>query len=285
MSMSSSGGAMSDSGAIYCEIVRLQQAGQRAALAYPVSIIGSVPCVSQSRLLARHDGSFVGTIGGGPLEAEVLRRAAEVIRFGEPAVLDFELRQDEAAESGMVCGGSCSIRIDPILPDTAPDVFAEIAQGEARPPVYIFGAGHVAIPVAHLAGLVGFRTVVIDDRGEFANAARFPQADQVLIATVDEAFSELRIAEGAYVVIVTRGHHLDEEVAAHALRTPARYIGMIGSKRKVASIRQRLLDSGFSESDIARLHAPIGIDIGAETVEEIALSIVAELVAVRRDTL
>ena len=121
----------------------------------------------------------------------------------------------------MICGGSCSIRIDPIVPDTSTDAFAAIAQGEPRPAVYIFGAGHVAIPVAHLAGLVGFRTIVIDDRDEFANAERFPEADQVVVATVDEAFDTLPIGEGAYVVSITRGHEQDEEVVAHALRTQA----------------------------------------------------------------
>lgn len=280
--MNFGGGGMSGSGDIYREIVRLQQAGQRCALASPTRISGSVPCYSQSRLLVREDGSFMGTIGGGLLEAQTLRKAAEVIRSGEPAVLDFELRQEEAAETGMICGGSCSIRIDPITPDTATDAFAAIAQPEPRPTVYIFGAGHIAVPVAHLAELVGFRTVIIDDRGEFANSERFPNADQVLTATVDEAFDQLPIGEGAYVVSITRGHQFDEEVVAHALRTPAKYVGMIGSKRKVAAIRQRLRDRGLSETDVARLHAPIGIDIGAETVEEIALSIVAELVAVRR---
>jgi xanthine dehydrogenase accessory factor len=150
------------------------------------------------------------------------------------------------------------------------------------PSLVIFGAGHVAVPVASLARLVGFRITVVDDRAEFANAQRFPQADRVLVANVDDAFNDVTIDGGTYVVVVTRGHALDEEVVAHALRTPAAYIGMIGSKRKVAAISQRLGDRGFTESDLARLHAPIGIEIGAETVEEIAISIVAQLVAVRR---
>lgn len=273
---------MGSSRGIYEEIVRLQQAGQRCALASPTSISGSVPCVSQSRILIREDGSFMGTVGGGPLEAKVLVQAAEAIRSCKPAVVDFELRQDEAAEAGMICGGSCSIRIDLILPDSAPETFAEVAQGEARPSAYIFGAGHVAVSVELFARMVGFGTVIIDDRAEFANEDRFPQADQVLVASVDDAFDQLSIGEGAYVVSITRGHSFDEEVVTHALRTRARYVGMIGSKRKVASIRQRIRDSGFTDADLARLHAPIGVEIGAETVEEIALSIVAELVAVRR---
>jgi len=149
------------------------------------------------------------------------------------------------------------------------------------PSLYIFGAGHIAVPLAQLAGLVGFRTTVIDDRAEFAAGRRFPQAE-VLVAAVNDAFDRLPIGQSAYVVAVTRGHLMDEEVVARALGTPAKYIGMIGSKRKVAAICDRLRQRGFSEDDLARLHAPIGLEIGAETVGEIALSIVAEIVAVHR---
>jgi xanthine dehydrogenase accessory factor len=340
-------GAPSSNRGIYHEIARLQQIGQRAALATPVRLSGSAPCSSQSRLLIRQDGSILGTIGGGPLEAEVLRHAPNVIESDRPLLLEFDL---DSPEAGLICGGACTVLIEPVQPGRATEVYAAAAQSEAdgssitiitalpdqscfhkvallpdgalvgstgnattdaalrdlaeqagneprliddpfriciqplccSPCVYIFGAGHIAIPVAQLARLVGFRTTVIDDRPDFADVRRFPKADQVLVATIDEAFGRLPIGEGAYIVSITRGHELDEEVVAHALRTPAEYIGMIGSTRKVAAIRQRLSHRGFAESDIARLHAPIGIDIGAQTVEEIALSIAAELVAVRR---
>jgi xanthine dehydrogenase accessory factor len=343
---------MSGNRGVYREIVRLQQIGQRAALATPVRISGSAPCCGESRLLIREDGSILGTIGGGLLEAEVLQQAPEVIATDKPILMEFELTQDKACKAGMICGGSCTVLIEPIRPGRAVDVYASAGKSEADgscitlitvlpdrgplhklallsggalvgstgdvgtdsflremaercgvkeelcyveeplrvciqsvcslPSLYIFGAGHVAVPVERLAELVGFRTTVVDDRGEFANADRFPLAEQVSVATPDEAFRTLPIDAGAYVVVITRGHALDEEVVALALRTPAKYIGMIGSKRKVAAICKRLRERGFGEADIARLHAPIGIDIGAETVEEIALSIVAELVAVRR---
>jgi len=324
--------------------------GQRAVLATPALLSGSVPCVDQSKLLIREDGSILGTIGGGPLEAKVLQEALKVTGTDKPVLLDLRLTQDEATGAGMICGGACTILIEPIRPGRAEEVYAAAARAEAEgtditlitvlpdedsfrklallpngvlvgttgdadtdtrvsemavgvkewpclveepfriciqpmcspPSLYIFGAGHVAVPVAHLSQLVGFRITVIDDRGEFANVQRFSQADQVLVATVSEAFGKLPIDAGAYVVVITRGHSLDEEVVAHALRTPAKYIGMIGSRRKVATICQRLRDRGFGEADIARLHAPIGIYIGAETVEEIAISIVAQLVAIRR---
>jgi len=353
--MNCADGTPSGSQRVYREIVRLQQTGQRAALATPVRISGSAPCCNQSKLLIAEDGSILGTVGGGLLEAEVLRQAPEVIESDRPLLLEFDLSQNDTPDAGMICGGACTVLIEPIIPDRATEVYAAAAQSEADgtcitlitalpdqdsfhklalladctflgstgdaitdrllremaqrrgvheepcyasepfpicvqsvlplPPLFIFGAGHIAIPVAHLAELVGFRTAIIDDRPEFANAQRFPQAHQVLTATVDEAFGKLVIDAGAYVVAITRGPALDEEVVAHALRTPAKYIGMIGSKRKVATIRQLLRDRGFGEADIARIHAPIGIDIGAETVEEIALSIVAELVSVRRGRL
>jgi len=152
----------------------------------------------------------------------------------------------------------------------------------ARPRLIVFGAGHIAVPLVHLAALVGFRVTVVDDRADFASRARFPAAEQVVVSEVEGAFAHMTIGEQTYIVSVTRGHALDEEVAARALRTAARYIGMIGSKRKVGVVRDRLRARGFSEEDLARLHAPIGLDIGSETVEEIAVSIVAELIAVRR---
>jgi xanthine dehydrogenase accessory factor len=337
---------------IYHKIVRLQQSGRRAALATPVRLSGSVPFARQAMLVIGEEGSTLGTVGGGLLEAEVLRQAPEVIAADTPRIIEFDLTQDQAAESGMICGGRCAVLIEPIRSERAAEVYAAAAHAEAEgapaalittlpeqgpfskiavlpdgrlvgssgddyidralgelaqqciakeeacfvqepvrahiqpivsaPCLYIFGAGHVAIPVAHLAHLVGFRTTVVDDRAEFANGQRFPQADRVLAATVEDAFDTLSIDEDAYVVAITRGHVMDEEVVARALRTPARYIGMIGSTRKVAAIHQRLRRRGFNQDNLARLHAPIGIDIAADTVEEIAVSIVAELVAVRR---
>ncbi len=334
-------------------------------LATPLWHTGSVPFVPESRLIYRDDGSTLGTVGGGLLEARVLEVAPEVLAEGRARVLEFSLTADQAARAGMICGGRCAVLVEPIGPDTSPEVFGAVAaaveaaesvvlitlfaegvaqalacagQAEAcrtrklallsdgrliggsvdpeieawlredgaqallasqpryleaprrahfdpilpRPTAFIFGAGHVAVPVAHIAGLVGFRVVVIDDRAEFANRERFPLADEVIIATVDEAFDALNLDGGSYIVAITRGHAMDEEVVAHALGTQARYIGMIGSKRKVAGVLGRLRDRGFSDADLSRIHAPIGLDIEAETVEEIAVSIVAEMIEARR---
>jgi xanthine dehydrogenase accessory factor len=337
---------------LYRELVRLQQAGQRVVLATPLWFRGSAPLAADSRLLMRQDGSTLGTVGGGLLEAEVLRQAAEVLADPGPRVIEFDLTQDEAAARGMICGGRAAVLVEPIGPDDATEVFAAVAEAEAAgasavlisvlqgedsvvklallpegrlvgpsvpaeaeqvlrelakracaeerpifveepvrvhaqpllavPTACIFGAGHIGAVVAHLAQLVGFRVAVVDDREEFANAARFPQAEQIIVAPLEEAFAELAVSDRDSVVVVTRGHMLDEEAVALALGTPARYLGMIGSKRKVAAIRERLRARGFTDDGLARLHAPIGLPIGAHTVEEIAVSIVAELVAVRR---
>ncbi|MBN1460230.1 MAG: XdhC family protein [Armatimonadetes bacterium] len=337
---------------ILAEVAALQQAGQRGVLATPLWSTGSVPLSAHSKLLVREDGSMAGTIGGGPLEARALVIARDVLSSGQAQLLEFELTQDEAAESGMICGGRCLVLLEPVSPDRAAELYARVARAEAegepvvlvtllpspdrlqklallsegtavgelaeapqaefiqatakrvldegqprffeqpirahfdpllpRPHAYIFGAGHVAIPVAHLAALVGFRVVVIDDRAEFANRERFPRADDVVVASVPDAFAALPVDEESYVIAVTRGHAMDEEAVAGALGTPARYVGMIGSKRKVAAVLERLRGRGFSDEDLARVHAPIGLDIGADTVEEIAVSIVAELIAGRR---
>jgi xanthine dehydrogenase accessory factor len=352
--MNAVGQRPSGSRGIFAEIVRLQRAGQRAVLATPLWHTGSVPLSAESKLLYRVDGSIAGTVGGGLLEARVIETARQVLAEGKAQIIEFELTQDQASRAGMICGGRCAVLVEPIEPDSAPEVFAAAAAaaeaGEPlvlitvlregvtqklalvrddlvggpvhgvatgmsllqeaamealasehplyreepirahfdpitpRPTVFVFGAGHVAIPVAHTAALAGFRVMVIDDRAEFANRERFPGADDVIVASVDEAFNGVAVDQTGYVVAITRGHAMDEEVVAHALRTSARYIGMIGSKRKVAGVLGRLRTQGFTDADLARVHAPIGVDINAETVEEIAVSIVAELIAIRRSS-
>lgn len=164
------------------------------------------------------------------------------------------------------CGGSLLL-IDPVLPPET---------------VFLFGAGHVAQPTARLAAFVGFRVRVVDDRSEFANAQRFPEADEVRVAAdFDSALNGLAVDRRALIVIVTRGHLHDKTVLKQALRTEAAYIGMIGSRRKRDHIFNALLKEGFADTDLKRVHSPIGLDIGAESPEELALSIVAELVQAR----
>ena len=158
-----------------------------------------------------------------------------------------------------------------------------LVEPSARPgTVYLFGAGHVALPTAQLAQMMGFSTIVLDDRIEFANRDRFPEADDVrVVADFANCFKDLAIDEDAYLVIVTRGHEHDREVLAQSLGTDAGYVGMIGSRRKKAAVYQALRNDGFTDADLERVHCPIGLSIGAQSPEEIAVSIVAELIQER----
>lgn len=153
-----------------------------------------------------------------------------------------------------------------------------------EPTLYLFGAGHVAQQIAPLAKMVGFKVVVMDDRPEFANPDRFPAADETVVESFERAAERIAVDENSYLVIVTRGHLHDYTVLKQFLGSPARYIGMIGSRRKRDIIYRKLREEGFSEEDLSRVHAPIGLDIGAETPEEIAVSIVAEMIKVRRSS-
>ncbi len=251
---------------IFEEIVRLRREGKRAALATIVHTNGSIPSYESSRMLVREDGSIAGTVGGGCVEAEVWAAAKEVIRSEAPRKLVFNLNNEASYDSGLICGGTLEIFVEPILP---------------QPTLYIFGGGHVSLALARTAHAAGFRIGVVDDRESFANAERFPMAAEVH-TSYEEAFEKLKPGASSYLVIVTRGHKDDMRVLAWAVRTGARYIGMIGSKRKVISVYKALEKEGYSTEELARVHAPVGLEIGALTPEEIAVSIAAELIAVRR---
>jgi xanthine dehydrogenase accessory factor len=252
---------------LFEEIVRVRRAGQRAALATIVHTNGSIPSYESSRMLVREDGSIAGTIGGGCVEAEVWAAAKEAMQNEQPRKMTFNLNHDAAYDTGLICGGTLEIFVEPILP---------------QPILYIFGGGHISLAVARAAGAAGFGIGVVDDRGSFANAERFPMAQQ-LYTSYEEAFAKIQPNASSYLLIVTRGHKDDMRVLAWAARTEARYIGMIGSKRKVLSVYQALEREGFSLSEFERVHAPVGLDIGALAPEEIAISIAAELIAIRRN--
>jgi len=252
---------------LFEEIVRMRRAGRRGALATIVHTNGSIPSYESSRMLVRDDGSIAGTIGGGCVEAEVWAAAKEVMASEQPRKMTFNLNHEAAYDSGLICGGTLEIFVEPILP---------------QPKLYLFGGGHVSIATARAASDAGFAISVVDDREMFASAERFPMAAEIY-TSYDEAFEKILPNASSYIVIVTRGHRDDMRVLAWAARTEARYIGMIGSKRKVLSIYDALMKEGFSHQEFERVHAPVGLDIGALTPEEIAVSIVAELIAVRRN--
>jgi xanthine dehydrogenase accessory factor len=190
-----------------------------------------------------------------------------VMQVEQPRKMTFNLNHEAAYDAGLICGGTLEIFVEPILP---------------QPILYIFGGGHVSLGLARTAHAAGFAIGVVDDRAAFANAERFPMASEIC-TSYEEAFEKLKPNTSSYVVIVTRGHKDDMRVLAWAARTEARYVGMIGSKRKVLSVYKALEKEGFSLEEFERIHAPVGLDIGALTPEEIAISITAELIAVRRN--
>jgi len=252
---------------IYEEIVQLRREGRRGAVATIVNVRGSIPSYKTAKMLVRDDGSIFGTIGGGCVEADVWQAAREVMEQEKPRTLTFNLNQDPKYDTGLVCGGTLEIFVEPILP---------AAQ------LYIFGAGHVAASLFHTAKDAGFECTVVDDRELYANPQRFPGAREVIAEDFGQAMARLTLCESTFVVIVTRGHRDDLRVLRWAVQTPARYIGMIGSKRKTIAIFRELQNEGLPAQLFSRVHAPIGLDIGAVTPEEIAVSITAELIAVRR---
>jgi xanthine dehydrogenase accessory factor len=251
---------------VFEEIVKLRRAGKRAALATIVHTNGSIPSFESSRMLVRDDGSIAGTIGGGCVEADVWAAAKEVMRNELPRKMIFNLNHEAGYDSGLICGGTLEVFVEPILPQAI---------------LYIFGGGHVSIALAEAAHAAGFDIGVVDDREAFANAARFPMAREVY-TSYDEAFEKLKPNASTYMVIVTRGHKDDMRVLGWAAGTEARYIGMIGSKRKVLSVYEALEKEGVAPEKLERVYAPVGLEIGALTPAEIAISITAELIAVRR---
>lgn len=253
---------------VYEELVSLRRQGQKCALATIVQVRGSIPSYESAKLLVREDGSMIGTIGGGCVEAEVWNAAREVIETEKPRHLSFNLAQDAAYENGLICGGQLDIFVEPIIP---------------IPAAYIFGAGHISKSLSKIASLAGFSTVVIDDRDSFANRERFPEAAEIFAGEYEEIFPRLAVNETSYIVIVTRGHRDDMRVLRWAVGTKARYVAMIGSKRKVIGVIKELEKEGVPAACFERIHAPMGFEIGAVSPEEIAVSVVAEMIAVRRN--
>ena len=247
------------------EVVRIKAEGEEAALVTVAAAEGSTHREEDAKILVRADGSIMGTIGGGKIEAQVIEEAVEVIRKGEPQRLCFSLK--EGGELGTIYGGDTEIFIEPIL---------------SPPTLYLFGGGHIAITLAKMGKMIGFGIAVIDDRPEFAHPERFPEAELTLAEDFAKSFQKLKINKLSYIVIVTHGHAGDEAVLEGALATEAKYIGMIGSRAKNQIVFSNLLAQGISQKQLDRVHAPIGLNIHAQTTEEIAISILAEIIQVRR---
>ena len=240
--------------------------GESVALVTIVRTQGSTPQRPGAKMLVYADGRTVGTIGGGCYENEAQLKAREAIATGRSALLHYELNDDFAQENGLICGGRMDVHVDPLEP---------------TPDLYIIGAGHVGYHLARGASDAGFRLHVVDDRLKFASAERFPGAD-VAVEPIPEWLHRAEIPPSAFVVVVTRGHVHDLDAMRALAARDLRYLGLIGSRAKVARIADALLAEGMPPECLERVHAPIGLDIGAVTPAEIAISILAELIAVRR---
>ena len=253
--------------AVFAAALRALEQGEAAALVTIVSTQGSTPQRIGARMLVFADGRIIGTIGGGCYENDAAGKARESIRTRKAGIARYDLSDALAEENGLICGGRMDVFIEPLDPS---------------PRLLLVGAGHVSQHVARMAADVGFRVHVLDDRETFANRDRFPSADEVTVAEMAEYLAAADLPPAAYVVVLTRGHTHDLAAMRALAGRPLRYVGMIGSRAKVARIFDALATDGAPTEWFTQVRAPIGLQIGAITPEEIAVSIVAELVAVRR---
>jgi xanthine dehydrogenase accessory factor len=349
---------------IYQEILSAQKQGNASALATVVSVKGSTPRAEGSQMLIKHNGSIVGSIGGGCLEATVWEAARNSLKTGLPKMIDYDLTGRTDTPEGLICGGTMKVFVDVLSAKSAFDAFEEIRRTKAggsavvlatavaekvraawsetprlliredgtavgslgdasidaevkhcaagilksgasellelkkdgaalptlvfvepitpQPTVYIFGAGHIGFAVSKIAKMTGFRVFVIDDRPAYACAARFPEADEFFVEDPADMVPRLNLNQVSYLVIACRGHLEDQRVLAQAVNTSAGYIGMLGSRKKTKTVFLNLKAEGITQASLDRIHSPIGLPISTETPEEIAVSIMAEIIDVRR---
>ncbi len=250
---------------IYRAVADALDRGEAAALITVVATSGSTPQRVGAKMIAWADGRTEGTIGGGCYENDALGKAREAMRLRRPRLVHYTLNDDLAAESGLICGGQMDVYIEPLEP---------------APHLYLVGAGHVAHELARVARQVGFQIHVLDDRAKFANAERFPGAD-VVVADIPAWLATSEVPPTAFVVVVTRGHRYDLDAMRALVGREWRYLGLIGSRAKVRRIFEALREEGVAPERLAAVNAPIGLDIGAVSPAEIAVSIGAELIAAR----
>lgn len=248
---------------IYQEIVTLQQEGKSAALATIVESAGSSPRKAGAKMLVLDDGTVQGSIGGGQVELETITAAKEALAAGLPRTISFILSE----EYGHLCGGKLVIFIEPVA---------------SAPELLIVGAGHVGKALARAATFAGFRVMVADDRPAYAESTELLGVVETFAGTAEAAFAHFRVSAGTFIVIATTGFEKDFDAVRFALRSPASYIGLIGSSRKRDVLEQTLAQEQYTPADISRVTIPVGLPIGAETPEEIAISIIGQLIQSRR---
>ena len=251
---------------LFASLAELEQRGEPAALCTVIRDRGSVPRHAGSRMLVHADGRIEGTIGGGEMENRVIRDALDVLREGAARVVHYELIDPQAGDPG-VCGGEVDVFVEPIKP---------------VPAVLVIGGGHVGRAVVHLAHWLGFRVILSDDRPEFCNPVSVPGADEYLPGPIRELPARFTFHSETYIVMPTRGVPLDVEGLPALLDVPHAYLGVIGSRRRWATAVKQLEEKGVPSEKLARVHAPMGLELNAETPEEIAVSILAEIIMLRR---
>lgn len=251
---------------IFARLAELQAAGRQVALATVVRASGSVPRREGTRMLIFPDGTIEGTVGGGDLEHRVVEAGLEILQSGRPQLLEYAFRDVEQGDVG-VCGGEMEVYVERVEPQAT---------------VVVVGGGHVGQAVAHLASWLGFRVVVNDDRAEFADEQLVPEADEVIHVPLAELPERLNINPQTYLMLTTRGVEIDVEGLPALLETEAGYIGVIGSRRRWEVCAQQLAERGVPPEQIKRVRSPMGLELNAETPEEIALSMLAEIILLRR---
>lgn len=249
---------------IFEEIVAAQKTSSPVVLATVIESRGSAPREEGARMLVKSDGSIRGTIGGGAIEKEIIDVAMTMMAARTPKLVSYELQ-----DIGLTCGGGMSVFLEPL---------------HQLPHLVIFGAGHIGSALSQIAKMLDFAVTVVDNREEFANKEKLPWVDEVQACDYQEAINNLNYNQNVYIVILTHKHTHDFEVLEQLMHRPVRYLGMVGSRAKVAKAFQQLRDKGTSEEIIKNIHSPVGIEIGANTPAEIAVSIAAELVAVRNQS-
>lgn len=250
---------------IYEAILQLEKDHRAGALCTIIDTQGSTPRHEGSKMLVFEDGNFMGTVGGGEVENRVRQEALESLKDGKTRLLKYKMVDPESGDPG-VCGGTLEVFVEPIIP---------------RPLIVVIGGGHVGKALVTLAKFLEFRVAVSDDRPEFCTPEANPGADEFYCVPMAQLPEKLKITPQTYLVLTTRGSNIDIEGMAPLLATPARYIGVIGSKRRWLTTRKALIAQGISETVLDQVHSPMGLELNAETPEEIAVSIMAEIIMVR----
>jgi xanthine dehydrogenase accessory factor len=250
---------------IYQSLAEIEKNNESAALCTVISSEGSTPRHVGSKILVYPDGHFIGTVGGGEVEQRVIKEALTALDDGQPRKLHYNMVDPARGDPG-TCGGQVEVFVEPILP---------------APLVVVIGAGHVGKAVVHLAKWLGFRVAACDDRAEFCNTESTPDADAYYPVAMDELPNQITIDKRTILILTTRGSAIDTAGLAPLLDSPAAYIGVIGSKRRWSTTAKALKEKGVSDEKIAKVHSPIGLELQAETPEEIAVSIMAEVMMVK----